>query len=87
MVREDAAEEALRAYHHFDDPVTLRRNARPSLKRGGRLAIAEWLGSAGTPAERMEAQMKAAGYQLERIDTSLEANSLYIYLFRPDDAR
>ena len=31
--------------------------------------------------------MKAAGYRLERTDTSLEANNLYIYLFRPDGSR
>ncbi len=49
------------AYHHFEDPVLLMRNARAALKFGGRLAIAEWLGNAGTPPERMEAQMKAAG--------------------------
>jgi len=72
------------AYHHFDDPVLLMRNARRALKPDGRLAIAEWLGTAGTPPERLEAEMKAAGYQLDRIDTRLEANNLYIYLFRPD---
>ena len=72
------------AYHHFDDPVLLMRNARRSLKPDGRLAIAEWLGDSGTPPDRMEAQMKAAGYRLDRIDKRLEANNLYIYLFRPD---
>jgi len=71
------------SYHHFDDPVVLMRNARAALKPTGRLAIAEWLGNSGTPPEVMEAQMKAAGYRLERIDRSLEANNLYIYLFRP----
>ncbi len=75
------------AYHHFGDPVLLMRNARASLKPTGRLAIAEWLGSSGTPPDRLEAQMKAAGYRLERIDTSLEGNNLYIYLFRPDESR
>ena len=71
------------SYHHFEDPVLLMRHARAALKSGGRLAIAEWLGNSGTPPETMEAQMKAAGYRLERIDRSLEANNLYIYLFRP----
>jgi ubiquinone/menaquinone biosynthesis C-methylase UbiE len=71
------------SYHHFEDPVLLMRNARGALKPGGRLAIAEWLGNSGTAPEAVEAQMKAAGYRLERIDRSLEANNLYIYLFRP----
>lgn len=74
------------SYHHFDDPVLLMRNARAALKSGGRLAIAEWLGNSGTPPEVMEAQMKAAGYMLERIDRSLEANNLNIYLFRPSSS-
>jgi SAM-dependent methyltransferase len=69
------------SYHHFEDPVLLMRNARAALKPGGRLAIAEWLGDAGTRPEVVETQMKAAGYRLERIDRSLEANNLYIYLF------
>jgi len=73
------------AYHHFEDPVLLMRNARAALKPGGRLAIAEWLGNAGTPQERMQAQMKAAGYRLDHIDRRLEANNLLIYLFQPDD--
>jgi hypothetical protein len=35
----------------------------------------------------MEAQMSAAGYKLERTETFLEANNLYIYIFRVDDAQ
>lgn len=78
------------SYHHFEDPVTLMRNARPALKPDGRLAIAEWLPKGEdtmetTTPEEMEAQMKAAGYKLDRIDKFLEANRLYIYLFRLDD--
>ncbi len=75
------------SYHHFEDPVVLMRNARPALKPDGRLAIAEWLPRGEdteetTTPEEMEAQMKAAGYTLERIDKQLEANRIYIYLFR-----
>jgi ubiquinone/menaquinone biosynthesis C-methylase UbiE len=75
------------SYHHFSDPVALMRNARPALKPTGRVAIAEWIpeeGSRGegtTPAA-MKAQMESAGFVLERVDKSLEANELYIYLFR-----
>jgi hypothetical protein len=36
----------------------------------------------GTTPEKMRAQMESAGFLLERVDKSLEANELYIYLFR-----
>jgi ubiquinone/menaquinone biosynthesis C-methylase UbiE len=73
------------AYHHFDDPVALLRKARASLKPDGMLAIAEWLRS--TSPEDVEAQMTEAGYELERTETFLEDNGLYIYIFRIDDNR
>lgn len=80
------------SYHHFDDPVELLRNARPSLKPTGVLAIGEWLprdenSQEATTPEAMEAQMKEAGYRLDRIRTFLEANNMYIYVFRPDDGK
>jgi ubiquinone/menaquinone biosynthesis C-methylase UbiE len=80
------------SYHHFDDPVTLMKNARTALKPAGRLAIAEWAPpkegrGEGTTPEKMEAQMESAGFALERVDRSLEANRLYIYLFRPVASR
>lgn len=75
------------AYHHFDDPVALLNRARAALKPGGRLAIAEWLPSGGTTEEfgtpeEIEAQMNAAGYQLERTETFLKSSNMYIYIFR-----
>ena len=77
------------AYHHFDDPVELLRKAKPSLKPTGVLAIGEWVRregerGEGTSPETMEAQMKEAGYRLERTETFLKDNNLYIYLFRPE---
>ncbi len=80
------------AYHHFKDPVALLRNARPALKPDGKLAIGEWFprgenDHSGTPPERMKSQMGAAGYKLERIETFLEANKMYIYIFRIDAAQ
>jgi ubiquinone/menaquinone biosynthesis C-methylase UbiE len=72
------------AYHHFDDPTALLGKARASLKPDGMLAIAEWVRS--TSPEDVEAQMSAAGYKLERTETFLEENNLYIYVFRIDDA-
>ncbi len=74
------------SYHHFDDPVALLRKAKSALKPGGKLAIGEWLPrdenkkEYSTP-EQMEAQMKAAGYKLERIETFLKNNNMYIYVF------
>ncbi len=64
------------------------RNARPALKPEGRLAIVEWLpwsenDSEGTTAEDMEAQMKAAGYELIRTESLSVDKPLNIYIFRP----
>ena len=75
------------SYHHFGDPVALMRNARSALKPTGRLAIAEWVPEKdgrgeGTSPEKMTDQMESAGFALERVDKSLEANELFIYLFR-----
>ncbi len=80
------------AYHHFSDPVELLKNARSALKPDGKLAIGEWFPTdesprSGTPPEKMEAQMNAAGYRLERIETFLKANRMYIYIFRINDKR
>ena len=80
------------SYHHFEDPVELLRNARSALKPTGILAIGEWLPEdensreASTP-EKMTAQMKEAGYRLDRTETFLKANNMYIYIFRPDSVR
>ena len=80
------------AYHHFSDPVLLLKNARSALKHNGKLAIGEWTprdenDHSGTTPEKMEAQMNAAGYTLERIETFLKANYMYIYIFCLDDSQ
>ena len=80
------------SYHHFDDPVTLLRRARSALQPDGVLAIGEWIrreegSSTGTKPEVLTRQMKEAGYKLDRIETFLEANNLYLYIFRPDEKR
>ena len=75
------------AYGHFSDPVTLMRKARPALRPDGYVAIVEWLPrdgrltGEGSP-EEVEAQMKAAGYRLERTDPLLKDNRIMIYIFR-----
>jgi ubiquinone/menaquinone biosynthesis C-methylase UbiE len=76
------------SYHHFSDPVTLLRSARPALKPGGRLAIVEWLpwsdsDREGTTPEEMEAQMNAAGYELVSTERLNEDKPLNIYIFLP----
>ena len=80
------------AYHHFADPVALLKNARSALKPDGKVAIGEWFPTdeyprSGTTPEKMEAQMNEAGYKLERLETFLEANRMYIYIFRIDDTQ
>jgi len=75
------------AYGHFSDPVTLMRNARPALRPDGYVAIVEWLPRDGRltgdgSPEEVEAQMKAAGYRLERTDPLLKTNRIMIYIFR-----
>jgi tRNA A58 N-methylase Trm61 len=80
------------SYHHFADPVALLRNARPALKTEGRLAIVEWLpwsenDREGTTAEKMEAQMKAAGFELIRTESLSVDKPLNIYIFRPSDTQ
>jgi len=73
------------AYHHFQDPTALMRNARLSLKPDGVVAIGEWLNT--TSPEQVEAQMKAAGYKLDRTETFLDRNNMYIYIFRIDNSQ
>jgi ubiquinone/menaquinone biosynthesis C-methylase UbiE len=75
------------SYHHFRDPVALLRNARPALKAGGRLAVAEWLpwnedDREGTTPKDMEAQMKTAGYRLMSTTGLDVSKPLNIYIFR-----
>jgi ubiquinone/menaquinone biosynthesis C-methylase UbiE len=75
------------SYHHFGDPVALMSKAREALKTGGRAAIAEWIPPAngrgeGTTPEAMKAQMEKAGFRLEHIDRTFDADRMLIYLFR-----
>jgi len=77
-------------YGHFSDPVALMRKARPALKPDGILAIVEWLRRDGKDTgegspKQVEAELKAAGFRLERTDPLLKANRLMIYIFRPEE--
>jgi ubiquinone/menaquinone biosynthesis C-methylase UbiE len=80
------------SYHHFADPIALLHNARPALKPTGIVSIGEWLPTEDNKSEyrtpeKIEAEMKEAGYKLERIEKFLEKNNLYIYIFSPDKLR
>ncbi len=79
------------SYHHFDNPVALMRSARPALKPDGRVAIGEWLprndgGSEYRTPEKIEAELKEAGFKLERIETFLQKNNMNLYIFKLDDS-
>ncbi|MFO7981491.1 MAG: class I SAM-dependent methyltransferase [Candidatus Aminicenantes bacterium] len=78
------------SYHHFDDPVSLLRNARSALKPEGKLAVVEWIpwnrnDREGTPPAKLEEEMKAAGYRLERLESLDLAKKLNIYIFRVEN--
>ena len=80
------------SYHHFADPISLLRHARSALKPGGRLAIGEWssadeIKQHGTSPHKIAEQMRAAGFTLERVDTSFQANDFLIHLFRITESR
>jgi ubiquinone/menaquinone biosynthesis C-methylase UbiE len=76
----------INVYHHLADPVPLLRNLLPSLKPAGMLAIVEcdpekvdWGDEHGcSRKEDMIADLKEAGFEIFRIETFLEEDSLYI---------
>jgi len=73
------------SYQHFDDPVTLMRNARSSLKANGRVAIvdrfAEKDSQYGVSEKTMLVQMDKVGFVFDRVDKSIDANGPFIYFF------
>jgi len=76
----------INVYHHLSDPVLLIRNIHPSLKPGGLLAIVEcdpdkvkWAEDHGCAGkENMIDDLKKAGFEVLRIETFLEEDSIYI---------
>jgi len=73
-------------YHHITDQVTLLKNAKPALKKGGTLVIIEgdpkkhntnsWH---STEREKLIAQMDQAGYKIEKVETFLVEDNIYIF--------
>jgi ubiquinone/menaquinone biosynthesis C-methylase UbiE len=76
-------------YHHLNEPVEIMKNTIPALNPQGILAIVEqdpekvgrgWKKDS-TPKELLLKQAKQAGYNLVRMETFLERDTIYI--FRP----
>ena len=76
----------INVYHHLDAPVPLIRNILPSLKPDGILAIVEcdpdkidWGEEHGCKREKdMVKELDEAGFEVIRIETFLNEDSLYI---------
>jgi ubiquinone/menaquinone biosynthesis C-methylase UbiE len=71
-------------YHHLDKPIELVRNLLPALKENGILAIVErdkdrtpHKGEA-TSREDFIAQMDQAGFEVIKVDTSMQEDNIYI---------
>jgi ubiquinone/menaquinone biosynthesis C-methylase UbiE len=74
----------INTYHHIKWPVELLKNVIPGLKPGGRLAIIEHVpgkasGIHGTFKGMVLQQAKEAGFKLERIETFLKYDNIYIF--------
>ena len=75
-------------YHHFDDPVAYFRNARGTLRTGGRVAILDlndrgwfaWLFGHNTPPEKLRAEMAAAGYRLSAEHTFVAEQTFLVFV-------
>jgi predicted methyltransferase len=76
----------INTYHHLDKPAALVRNIIPALKPGGRLVIIEhetgksgYMDGHSTPRKTVLKQVQEAGFKLERIETFLELDNIYIF--------
>jgi ubiquinone/menaquinone biosynthesis C-methylase UbiE len=76
----------INVYHHLADPVSIIRNIRPSLKPDGMLVIVEcdsdkvdWGDEHGcSRKEDMRDDLKKARFEVVRIETFLDEDSIYI---------
>lgn len=75
----------INSYHHFDKPVELLERTRPALKPEGRLVIVEHdpeklsHGDHNRSKETVISQVTEAGFELIRISTFLEFDTIYIF--------
>jgi hypothetical protein len=79
----------INVYNAFEDPVRFLRNIAPALKPGGTLAIvlddpAKSRGESERSATREEflAGVDKAGYKIEKEETFLERDGLYVLRFK-----
>jgi SAM-dependent methyltransferase len=76
----------INVYHHLADPISILQNLHPGLKPGGILAIVEcdpdkvdWGDEHGCASKQdMTEDLKKAGFEIIRIETFLEEDSIYI---------
>lgn len=75
----------INTYHHVEKPVELMKNIIPALKPGGFLVIIEHapekatsMGHHATPKENVFSQAKQAGFKLDRLETFLKFDNIYI---------
>jgi ubiquinone/menaquinone biosynthesis C-methylase UbiE len=76
----------INTFHHLDKPIELLKNIIPALKPGGRLVIIEheteksgYMDGHSTPQKIVLKQVQEAGFKLERIETFLELDNIYIF--------
>jgi ubiquinone/menaquinone biosynthesis C-methylase UbiE len=75
----------INVYHHLADPIPILRNLIPSIKADGILAIVEcdpdkveWGDDHGCSGkEKMTRDLKMAGFEVVRIETFLDEDSIY----------
>jgi arsenite methyltransferase len=76
-------------FHHLPDPVQYFRNARATLRSGGRIAVIEvskdsFPSGHATPPDEIRSKFEAAGYLLAQRHDFLERQSFQIFVVRSD---
>lgn len=78
-------------YHHLADPVALLKNLVPSLKAGATVVVVDpdpdkdgdRSGRESTSKEEIESEAGEAGFELARMETFLEKDSIFILRRKP----
>ncbi len=76
----------INTFHHLDKPIELLKNIIPALKPGGRLVIIEheteksgYMDGHSSHQKTVLKQVQEAGFNLERIETFLKLDNIYIF--------
>jgi ubiquinone/menaquinone biosynthesis C-methylase UbiE len=82
----------INTFHHLDKPVEMMKNIIPALKPGGKLVIIEhereksgYMDGHSTPKKTVIKQTREAGFKLERIETFLKLDNIYIFQVKNDE--